>query len=204
MDYLLKTREETVVPYFTFLKKSGEHLDPKTKNIISVITKVYSQTEGGLRQYLTRALREGVSANEVIDGLLMAFPALGLAKIIWALDIILEMDIPEFHPDLLGKEPQWYEVCSESEMKDGEVVRVDAGIRSLFIYKKGDAIRVFDSRCPHQVNNIPDLALDGIKLTCPKHKWAFDATTGQCIEKGKHPLKEFEAKVENQTLFALW
>ena len=33
---------------------------------------------------------------EVLDALLMAFPALGLAKIIWAVDIILDMNIPGF------------------------------------------------------------------------------------------------------------
>ena len=56
-----------------------------------MITKVAVQTEGGFRQYLTRALRNGASANEILDALLLAFPVLGLAKIVWAAEILLDM-----------------------------------------------------------------------------------------------------------------
>ena len=99
LNYLVKARPEAMGAYFKFLKGAGTHLDPKTRNLISVITKVHAQTENGLRQYLTRALREGASADEVLDALLMAFPALGLAKIVWAIDVILGMDLPEFRLD---------------------------------------------------------------------------------------------------------
>ena len=89
LNYLVKTRGETLGHYFAFLKDCGTHLDPKTRNLISVITKVDAQTERGFRQYLGRALREGCTPMEVLDALLMAFPTLGLAKIVWAVDIIL-------------------------------------------------------------------------------------------------------------------
>src|SRR5512138_570399 len=97
LTYLAKARPEAVGHYLAFLKDCGARLDPKTRNLISVITKVHAQTENGLRQYLRRALREGASADEVLDALLMAFPALGLAKIVWAVDVILKMELPEFH-----------------------------------------------------------------------------------------------------------
>ncbi|MFI4931971.1 MAG: carboxymuconolactone decarboxylase family protein, partial [Burkholderiales bacterium] len=95
LAYLLKARPDALGHYFKFLKQCGKHLDPKTRNLISVITKVHAQTDRGFRQYLGRALREGCTPMEVLDALLMAFPALGLAKIVWAVDIILDMDIPE-------------------------------------------------------------------------------------------------------------
>ncbi len=101
LNYLVKARPEAMGSYFSFLKKAGEHLDPKTRDLISVITKVAVQTEPGFRQYLTRALREGCTANEELDALLMAFPVLGLAKIVWATEILLDMDIPEFRPENL-------------------------------------------------------------------------------------------------------
>ena len=99
LTYLVKARPEAMGAYFRFLKDTGSRLDPKTRNLISVITKVYAQTENGLRQYLKRALREGATAEEILDALLMAFPALGLAKIVWAIDVILRMDLPEFRLD---------------------------------------------------------------------------------------------------------
>ncbi len=204
LNYLIAVRGDALGLYFKFLKDTGKHLDPKTRNLISVITKVHSQTESGFKQYLMRALREGASPMEVLDALLMAFPALGLAKIVWATEIILEMDIPEFSPQLINAKPQWREVLPVAEVADGEVQRVETATRTVFVYRAGDTYKVYDSHCPHQVTNIPHLALEGMTLTCPKHSWKFDITTGACIAKGKHPLKRFETRVEAERLYAYW
>jgi len=204
LDYLLKVRGDALGHYFKFLKDAGKHLDPKTRNLISVITKVDAQTEAGFKQYLTRALREGCTPIEVVDALLMAFPTLGLAKIVWATEILLEMGLPEFAPELIGAKPEWHEVTPIDDFPDGDVRRIDCRPRTVFVYRHGEEFKVYDSHCPHQVTNIPHLALDGKELTCPKHQWKFDITTGKCIEKGKHPLKSFETRVEGGSLFAYW
>jgi nitrite reductase/ring-hydroxylating ferredoxin subunit len=204
LNYLIAVRGDALGHYFKFLKDAGKHLDPKTRNLISVITKVHAQTEPGFRQYLTRALREGCTPLEVIDALLVAFPALGLAKIVWATEILLDMNLPEFSPELIASLPQWRDLCAVADIADGEVQRLECGPRSVFVYREGESFQVHDSRCPHQVTDIPHLALEGKTLTCPKHKWKFDITTGQCIEVGKHPLKSFDTRVTNGRLEAFW
>ena len=205
LNYLVKARPDAVGHYFAFLKACGTRLDPKTRNLISVITKVHAQTDRGFRQYLRRALREGCTPAEVLDALLMAFPALGLAKIVWAVDIILSMDLPEFAPEALhGEGPQWHDVMAFADLEPGEVQRVDCDGRGLFIYAEGDDIRVYDSRCPHQSTNIPHLALRGHTLTCPKHEWAFDVRSGECIKKGNSPLRHWPSKVQDGRLLAQW
>ncbi|MDO8341069.1 MAG: carboxymuconolactone decarboxylase family protein, partial [Candidatus Woesebacteria bacterium] len=156
LNYLLKARPEALGHYFAFLKDAGKHLDPKTRNLISVITKVHAQTDRGLRQYLRRALREGCSAVEVLDALLMAFPALGLAKIIWAVDVILDMKLPEFQDTAMpGQAPvataepsRWHDVMASTAVPDGEVQRTECDGMGLFIYREKKKISVFDSRCP--------------------------------------------------------
>jgi nitrite reductase/ring-hydroxylating ferredoxin subunit/alkylhydroperoxidase/carboxymuconolactone decarboxylase family protein YurZ len=204
LNYLVKARPEAMGAYFKFLKGAGTHLEPKTRNLISVITKVHAQTENGLRQYLTRALREGATADEILDALLMAFPALGLAKIVWAVDVILGMDLPQFRLDRDTVAPCWHDVAPVSALKAGKTTYFDCDGRSLFVYRKGATIKVYDSRCPHQVTNIPHLALAGTTLTCPKHEWAFDLESGRCIAKGDRPLTEFPHKVEQRRLLAFW
>jgi nitrite reductase/ring-hydroxylating ferredoxin subunit/alkylhydroperoxidase/carboxymuconolactone decarboxylase family protein YurZ len=205
LNYLLKARPETMGHYFKFLKETGTHLDPKTRNLISVITKVHAQTERGFRQYLGRALREGCTPMEVLDALLMAFPALGLAKIIWAVDIILDMNIPGFAPEALkGEPPSWHDVMAEADLPDGEVVRLECEGRGLFVYRDKKTWQVYDSRCPHQTTDIPHLALKGTTLTCPKHEWAFDIKSGDCIKKGNSPLKRFESNIAEGRLLAFW
>jgi nitrite reductase/ring-hydroxylating ferredoxin subunit/alkylhydroperoxidase/carboxymuconolactone decarboxylase family protein YurZ len=186
LAYLVKARPDAVGHYFAFLKACGTHLDPKTRNLISVITKVDSQTERGFKQYLGRALREGCTPMEVLDALLMAFPTLGLAKIVWAVDIILAMNLPGFDPV-------------------GEVIRLEVAGRGLFVYRaETREWRVYDSRCPHQSTDIPDLALKGKTLTCPKHDWAFDVHSGDCIKKGNSPLKLWPSKIVKGRLLAQW
>jgi nitrite reductase/ring-hydroxylating ferredoxin subunit/alkylhydroperoxidase/carboxymuconolactone decarboxylase family protein YurZ len=204
LAYLAKARPDAVGHYFKFLKECGKHLDPKTRNLISVITKVHAQTERGFRQYLGRALREGCTPMEVLDALLMAFPALGLAKIVWAVDIILAMDLPEFQLAALGAEGQWHDVMGVDDLQAGETHRVECDSRALFVHREGDAWLVYDSRCPHQTTDIPHLALQGCTLTCPKHEWAFDIRTGECIAKGTQGLRRWDSKVEAGRLFARW
>ena len=204
LNYLLKTRPEALGHYFAFLKDAGKHLDPKTKNLISVITKVHSQTERGLRQYLRRALREGCTPREVLDALLMAFPALGLTKILWAVDVILDMNIPEFRLESMANPDQWHDVMASAGVKDGEVTRAECEGRGLFIYRDNKVYRVYDSRCPHRSTNLPELALKGTILTCPKHQWEFDVKSGDCIKIGNRPLKHIDSKVVKGRLLAFW
>lgn len=204
LNYLVAARPEAMGAYFKFLKKAGDHLDTRTRDLISIITKVAVQTEPGFKQYLTRALRNGASPNEVIDALLMAFPVLGLAKIVWATDILLDMDIPEFRPENLDAKPEWHDLAALDELPHGEISFLPADGRHLFIYRNGESLKVYDSRCPHQVTDIPHLALEGTKLTCPKHHWAFDVVSGDCVEIGNRPLRQFEHRVEAGRVLAYW
>lgn len=205
LAYLVKARPDAAGHYFAFLKACGTHLDPKTRNLISVITKVDAQTERGFKQYLGRALREGCTPMEVLDALLMAFPTLGLTKIVWAVDIILAMDLPGFDPAALTAQPEWHEVMPTKGVPVGEVQRLEVDGRGLFVYRPdAKQWRVYDSRCPHQGTNMPDLALSGKTLTCPKHDWAFDVHSGDCIKTGNSPLKQWPCKVVKGRLLAQW
>lgn len=205
LDYLVKARPDAVGHYFAFLKACGKHLDPKTRNLISVITKVDAQTERGFRQYLGRALREGCTPMEILDALLMAFPTLGLAKIVWAVDIILAMNLPDFRPEALSRKGEWHDLGATRAVKAGAVRRVECDGSAVFVYRGGEAgWRVYDSRCPHQGTDMPHLALDGTRLTCPKHRWAFDVRSGDCIDHGNSPLRQYESRVVEGRLQAYW
>jgi len=218
LNYLLAARPEAMTHYFAFLKDAGKHLDPKTRNLISVITKVDAQTEPGFKQYLKRALRDGCSPVEVIDALLMAFPTLGLTKIIWATNIILSMNLPGFDPEAMRKqlasepvkaesttsEGTWHDVMTIAALADGQTTRVDSHGRGLFISREGDTFAVFDSHCSHQRTDIPLSALDDCTLTCPKHQWTFDVKTGACLKAGGAPLQQLPAKVEGGRVMVQW
>lgn len=198
LDYLIKARPEAMGAYFAFLKQAGSHLDKKTAALISVITKVHAKTANGLRQYLPRALKEGASADEIIDALLFAMPALGFSKIVWAMDVILEMNLPEFQ-HVVGSttEPGWRAIGAIPELKINDPVFLKSGRDAFFVVKTEDALQVFSSECPHQKTPIPETGLSGMTLTCPLHEWKFDLKNGACISGTNKPLKRFEAKTGN-------
>jgi len=210
LDYLLKVRKDAIEPYFQFLKEGGKHLDDKTRSLLSVITKVDAKTEAGLKQYLKRALKQGNSADEILDAMLTCMPTLGLSKIIWAVDIIIKMDLPEFDSDKLGKiekakkkqskNKQWHKVNSIDEIKQG-VSRHEYAGKACFVTRNDDEFLVFDSICPHKAANIPCDAIDGMILKCPMHHWKFNMENGECIEKGNYqPLNKLENKIEGSFL----
>jgi nitrite reductase/ring-hydroxylating ferredoxin subunit len=114
------------------------------------------------------------------------------------------MDIPEFRPASLGAPADWHLVAAVKDLPRRGTARLDCDGRSVFVHRDGAQIAVFDSRCPHQVTDIPHLALKGDVLTCPKHGWTFDIASGACTAKGDRPLTRFEHKVKAGKLYALW
>ena len=63
LEYLVKARPDAMKSYFKFLKESGKHLDKKTRALITVITKIASGTESGLRQVYTAGAASGGNAQ---------------------------------------------------------------------------------------------------------------------------------------------
>lgn len=204
LDYLLQARPEAMQAYFTFLKNAGRRLDPKTRALISLIGKVHAQTERGFRQYLTRALRSGVSADEVLDALLMAFPMLGLTRVVWAVDQLLALDLPEFRLDELGHAPDWHALMPLPEVPEHGTVRRVADGRAVFVSRHGEDVMVYDARCPHQSTEMPELAIDGDRLICPRHGWAFDLGSGVCVAKGNRPLHALASREQDGQLWVFW
>jgi nitrite reductase/ring-hydroxylating ferredoxin subunit/alkylhydroperoxidase/carboxymuconolactone decarboxylase family protein YurZ len=201
LRYLTKARPEAMGHYFRFLKEAGRSLDPKTRDLISLVTKVHAQTDAGLRQYLKRALADGCTPAEVIDALLMAFPALGLTKIVWAIDVILAMDLPQFRLEANG---DWHDVAAADDVPLREATRIACEDRSVFVYRDDAGFRVYDSRCPHQGTDMSQLAANGSTLRCPKHEWTFDAASGECVANGTAPLTAYACKVDGGRLLACW
>jgi nitrite reductase/ring-hydroxylating ferredoxin subunit/alkylhydroperoxidase/carboxymuconolactone decarboxylase family protein YurZ len=195
LDYLLEVRPDALGPYFAFLKAAGRRLDPRTRALISLLSKVHAQTPAGFRQYLKRALAAGVTPDEVLDALLAAFPMLGFSRIVWAAEQLLALDLPEFRPERLAQPPLWHTLARRDAIPQGTSRHVCAG-RAVFVHRTGATLAVYDARCPHQGTEIPDAAIAAGRLTCPRHGWVFDAASGACVEGGDRPLRALAHRIE--------
>jgi nitrite reductase/ring-hydroxylating ferredoxin subunit len=140
----------------------------------------------------------------VLDALLMAFPALGLAKIVWAVDVILAMDLPGFSLDALHVADDWHALIAIEELAPGATRRIECDGRAVFVHHGADGPLAYDARCPHQGTEIPHLALHGRTLVCPKHERGFDLATGECVRNGTAPLTRLECRVEDGRVLARW
>lgn len=200
LDYLAKARPEAATAYLTFLKEAGRNLDDKTRFLISVVTKVITGTSSGLKQYTPHAIRAGASGDEVLDAILMSFPAAGLTKVLDAIATLQDLDLPELRLENLGKEEEWHEVAKLSDLNKGGAKLIEAGERKILIYYTDEELLAWDARCPHLGNKLPE-KLDGDTLQCKVHKWKFDIKTGYCIETGDRHLHAYPVKIEDDKVF---
>jgi len=202
LKYLIEARPEAMEAYFKFLRSNGGSLEPKTKALISIITKVANRTESGLRQYALKALREGVSGDEILDAVMMAFPALGLTKIVWAVDILLECGVFEAPVKDDGEAEKWHDICSANGDDKIQVLECDG--RDLFAAAQEGSWRVFDAKCPHHGTNLAFCEIRGTTVECPLHGWRFDLRNGNCTRFGTQNLEELETRIDGSRLLALW
>ncbi|MSR81893.1 MAG: carboxymuconolactone decarboxylase [Candidatus Latescibacteria bacterium] len=199
LQYLSQERPEAMQHLLAFFKESGRHLDPKTRFLISVVTKVINFSPRGLRQYLPRALKEGASRDELIDAILCAYPAAGLTKVVDAIEVLRELD----REGKLGapaavaaeQEAQWMPVLRAEEVPAGEARVANVGHRQLAVFNVGGEILATANACVHQGGYLGDGFLDGEVVICPLHGWQFNVRSGACITRPGQQVKAYEVRV---------
>ena len=199
LQYLSQERPEAMQHLLAFFKESGRHLDPKTRFLISVVTKVINFSPRGLRQYLPRALKEGASRDELIDAILCAYPAAGLTKVVDAIEVLRELDREGKlgAPAAVAAEPeaQWVPVLRTEEVPAGEARVADVGHRQLAVFNVGGEFLATANSCVHQGGYLGDGFLDGEVVICPMHGWQFNVRSGACITRPGQQVKAYEVRV---------
>lgn len=106
-------------------------------------------------------------------------------------------------------------VCRLDEFAPGERRIVQAGRRSIGVFRVGDRFYAINNYCPHQGGPLclgrtkpwvsssgPGefvLAEDDALLACPWHGWEYDLATGQSfLGPGEPPVRTYEVSVESE------
>ncbi|MGE0485851.1 MAG: Rieske 2Fe-2S domain-containing protein [Gammaproteobacteria bacterium] len=207
LDYLLRERPRAMGAYFEFLRDAGSRLDPRTRALISVITKVSAQTEDGLVRYARKALDAGCSAEEVLDALLMAFPALGLTRIVWAVEVLIAHDVPGFADVALPASPVTEEDVALgplAALPEGRAVRRGVPGRAVLAWREGDTVRAFKAYCTHHGMELTERCIAGRRVTCMQHGWTFELPEGSCSMGERWGLTELPVTIEAGEVHARW
>lgn len=198
LQWLSRERPEAMQHLLSFFRESGRHLDPKTKFLISIVTKVVNLSERGLRQYIPRAIAEGATPDEVLDAILCAYPAAGLTNVIDAVQVLrsLELDFPAAEP-AAPSPSEWVDVAGVDEFAPGSVRTVDAGDSSIAVFNVNGAFHATNNICLHQGAELGYGRLEGSTITCPLHGWQFDVTTGACQTRPGQSVATYPTRVQD-------
>lgn len=76
----------------------------------------------------------------------------------------------------------------------------DSGERVL-IANFSESYYAYDGHCPHQGTCLAEGFFDGAVLTCGKHLWQWDITTGKPIGLAEAPLEGYQVEIEDGEIF---
>jgi nitrite reductase/ring-hydroxylating ferredoxin subunit len=92
---------------------------------------------------------------------------------------------------------EYFEVCGEDDLWDGEMESFDVVNSEVLVVKFGGEWCAYDGICPHQSVSLVEgeLTEDG-KIVCRAHQWTFNAQSGKGINPSNACLKRFPIKIE--------
>lgn len=88
-----------------------------------------------------------------------------------------------------------------SEIADGGARDLVIGREQILLVRRGDAVNCFAAYCPHRGVGIDsqDIESDGL-LTCQRHGYRFDLSTGECLSVSGYTLESYEVSVADGKL----
>jgi len=203
LRYLAAARPEAATNLLGFYKHSVQALDDKTRFLIQIVTKVTVGTERGLRQYAPKALKAGASKEEILDAVLMAFPAAGLNKTLDAIDIMNDLDLlPEVESTKPEPEDNFLGMLEDFPIGKMQCVHRNDGDLIVFRVDK-NTVRTYLARCPHSKASLCKGTDHGDRVECRIHNWIFDLASGACLEpdpEGKSAMTSVAVTVEDGQL----
>jgi len=94
-------------------------------------------------------------------------------------------------------------ICGQSDLPaEGKVKEFVVNGRALCVATVDGTVCVLDGTCPHEGGPLGEGSIEGGKLVCPWHAFAFDLKTGANDEEPEIKAQVLDATVENGELRA--
>jgi len=99
------------------------------------------------------------------------------------------------------KMAEFVRICSQAELPSvGRVREFTAAGRPLCVANVDGTISVLDGECPHEGGPLSEGTIEGGRVVCPWHEYAFDVKTGASAQDPDGKATVLEAKVEGGEL----
>ncbi|HLH35953.1 MAG TPA: Rieske (2Fe-2S) protein [Alloacidobacterium sp.] len=97
---------------------------------------------------------------------------------------------------------EFVRICGKAELPSAGLAReIAVGDRLLCIANENGSISVMDNVCPHRGGPLGQGMIEGGKIICPWHAWAFDLKTGEATHAPQTKVPIYEVRVEGEDVF---
>lgn len=98
---------------------------------------------------------------------------------------------------------EFVRICSQADLPlEGKVKEFVVNGRALCVATVDGTVCVLDGTCPHEGGPLGEGSIEGGKLVCPWHAYAFDVKTGANDEDPAVAADVLDARIENGELSA--
>lgn len=97
----------------------------------------------------------------------------------------------------------WKKVCAVAEVPANTLERFEVDGIEMIIANYGEGYRAIPPRCPHMEEPLCESAVvfDGM-LTCTKHLWQWDMSTGEKVGIAEKELLFYDVKQKGDDIYA--
>lgn len=96
----------------------------------------------------------------------------------------------------------WKKVCNVGDVAVNSVKIFDVEGVNVLIVNYGSGLRAIPPICPHMEEPLSQSGIvANCVLTCSKHLWSWDLRTSGMLGETEKPLKFYETREENGSLF---
>ncbi|HUJ79178.1 MAG TPA: Rieske 2Fe-2S domain-containing protein [Nitrospiria bacterium] len=92
-------------------------------------------------------------------------------------------------------------VASVAELQPGGMKLLSLAGIGLAVFNIEGRFYAIRNRCPHEGGPVATGPLKGTIITCPRHGWQFDLTTGQSTNRGAFSVKTYPVTVHSGAVY---
>ena len=94
--------------------------------------------------------------------------------------------------------PNMVKIAQTSDLSPGTGKVVQADGKAIALFNVDGNFYAIDNTCPHRAGSLGQGALDGSAVTCPRHGWQFDVTTGDCLNRRGTKIDRYAVQIDGE------
>lgn len=101
----------------------------------------------------------------------------------------------------MGVAVNWKPICKLSDLREGELREMDVDHIKMLLVRSGERVFAYPPLCPHMEEPLVYGMCDGKTLTCTKHLWQWNLSTGEAEGISEKPLLMYDVKIEGDVVY---